>query len=886
MQDFLKSKNEVLSEAGVDEKVGLTDSDVLKSVEKYGKNVFSKKKADGLIKRFFLAFKEPMIIMLLAAGLIAVGVCVFEYVKTGKADFIETIGIFVAILLSVVITVVMEGRSAKAFEALNKFTEDTQVKVLRNGKVDYISQKDVAVGDILILSTGDKTPADGRLIESVDLRIDESSLTGESVPVKKNSETTIINENTPVAERVNMVYSGCFVTGGSGRVLVTGIGDNTEFGKIAKELSDTEKSQTPLQEKLAKLGKIIAIAGSVVALIVFLIQLTVFLSAGTANFETVTEAFITSIVLIVASVPEGLPTIVAVSLAINIIKMSKQNALVKKMVACETAGSVNVVCSDKTGTLTENKMTVMSVFQKGKNVEVKNLDDINLIKNFALNSTANVNFDEKGNRFVGNPTECALLVALNKCGNDYNEWRKKYKIVYSFPFSSENKNMTTVIKDGAITAFSKGSPEKIMDMCSMNSFAKEQLSSKMEEFEKKAYRILAFCHKTLEKEVNYEKHRAEIECDMIFDGFVAIADPIRKEVYKAVKDCKRAGIEIKMLTGDNIVTATAIAKELNIIGKDGIAVEAKELEPLSDTELKKLVPKIRVIARSTPIIKMRVVNALKSLGNVVAVTGDGINDAPALKNADIGIAMGITGTEVSKEASDIVLLDDSFSTIVKAIHWGRGIYENFQRFIQFQLTVNLSSVIVVLLSVLIGFQSPFTALQLLWINIVMDGPPALTLGLEPIRENLLDRKPNPRNSSIVNKKMLTNILVNGIFISIIFMFQSAFNFLAVSEAEESTVLFTMFVVFQLFNAFNSRELGNESLIKNFKSNRLMILVFVITFALQIIITQFGKAAFMTEPLSAITWLKIIGISFSVIVVSELVKLIQRFTDKSKVKNQI
>ena len=277
MQDFLKSKNEVLSEAGVDEKVGLTDSDVLKSVEKYGKNVFSKKKADGLIKRFFLAFKEPMIIMLLAAGLIAVGVCVFEYIKTGKADFIETIGIFVAILLSVVITVVMEGRSAKAFEALNKFTEDTQVKVLRNGKVDYISQKDVAVGDILILSTGDKTPADGRLIESVDLRIDESSLTGESVPVKKNSETTIINENTPVAERVNMVYSGCFVTGGSGRVLVTGIGDNTEFGKIAKELSDTEKSQTPLQEKLAKLGKIIAIAGSVVALIVFLIQLTVLL---------------------------------------------------------------------------------------------------------------------------------------------------------------------------------------------------------------------------------------------------------------------------------------------------------------------------------------------------------------------------------------------------------------------------------------------------------------------------------------------------------------------------------------------------------------------------------------------------------------------------------
>ena len=883
MHEYLKSKNEVLEELNVDREKGLSDSDVAKSKEKYGKNAFTKKKSDSILKRFILAFKEPMIIMLLAAGFIALGICIFEYIKTGKADFIETVGIFVAIFLSVIITVIMEGRSAKAFEALSKFTEDIQVKVLRNGQVSYISQIDVVVGDILIIGTGDKTPADGRLIESIDLRVDESSLTGESLPVKKNSEVTLINENTPVADRTNMIYSGCFITGGSGKMVVTGVGDNTEFGKIARELSVTDKSQTPLQEKLAKLGKIIAIGGSLIALIVFLIQLTMFLTAGTANFETVSEAFITSIVLIVASVPEGLPTIVAVSLAINIIKMSKQNALVKKMVACETAGSVNVICSDKTGTLTENKMTVMKVFEKGKIIIPEEISDINLIKNFTLNSTANVNFDEKGNKFVGNPTECALIVAADKCGQDYVAYRKKYKILHSFPFSSENKNMTTVIKDGSITAFSKGSPEKIMDFCNMNDFAKNQLKEKIEEYEKKAYRVLAFCHKILQKEVNYEKHRAEIECDMIFDGFVAIADPIRKEVYDAVSDCNRAGIEIKMLTGDNIVTATAIAKELKILDDDHLVMEARELESLSDLELKNIIPKIRVIARSTPIIKMRVVNALKSLGNVVAVTGDGINDAPAIKNADIGIAMGITGTEVSKEASDIVLLDDSFSTILKAIHWGRGIYENFQRFIQFQLTVNLSSVIVVLLSVLLGLNSPFTALQLLWINLVMDGPPALTLGLEPIRKDLLDRKPNPRNSSIVNKNMFTNILISGIYISIIFLLQSETNFLQIKEEEMSSVLFTMFVLFQLFNAFNSRELGYESLIKNLKTNKLMLLVFAATFALQIIITQFGGAAFNTVPLGIIAWFKILGISFTVIILSEIIKFVARYVFKSNSK---
>lgn len=372
---------------------------------------------------------------------------------------------------------------------------------------------------------------------------------------------------------------------------------------------------------------------------------------------------------------------------------------------------------------------------------------------------------------------------------------------------------------------------------------------------------------------------------MIYDGFVAITDPLREEVFEAVEHCKTAGIDLKILTGDNIITAKAIANKLGILNDGSLTLEAKEIDALSDKELLEILPKIKVIARSTPIIKMRVVNVLKSIGNVVAVTGDGINDAPAIKNADVGIAMGIAGTEVSKEASDIVLLDDSFSTIVKAVHWGRGIYENFQRFIQFQLTVNLSSVIVVLVSLLAGFKSPFTALQLLWINIIMDGPPALTLGLEPIRNDLLNRKPIARDSNIVSKGMLSRIVFNGVFISSIFMLQTTTNILGGTAQQQSTILFTLFVVFHLFNAFNSRELSDTSIFINLTKNKIMLLVFGITFLLQIIITQFGGAFFRTVPLTYGMWIKICCLAFSVIIASEIFKTLKRFFIKKDSHNQ-
>jgi len=876
MPAFMEDANETLKRLNVNADVGLDDEQVLEHAKKYGLNQFTKEKPKSLFRRVFEAMKEPMIIMLIATAFIALFVNIVRMSGNGEADFLECIGIFAAISLSVVITVVMEGRSAQAFEALSRFNEDTLVKVVRNNSVLLIPQKDVVVGDILIIETGDKLPVDGRLIESVSLYADESSLTGESNPVKKSTSIVFDDEKTPIAERSNILYSGSYITGGHGKIVVTEVGDGTEFGKIARELSKTVDSSTPLQEKLSRLGKTITILGVTAAALVFTIQVITFMMNGTADLDNISNAFITSIVLIVAAVPEGLPTIVAVSLSLNIIKMSKQNALVKKMVASETIGNINIICSDKTGTLTENKMTVSDVFSDDVLIKPAALTNEHILKNFCVNSTAEINYECGNKNFIGSPTEGALLIAADEANTDYKEYRKSSLIDYVYPFSSETKNMTTVVKNGSsFMAYTKGSPEKVLAMCTLSADERNVIEDRIIEFQEKAGRVIAFAHKEFGDTVDYENDRSAVESDMVFDGFVSITDPLRKDVYESVKRCRSAGIDVKMLTGDNIITATAIADELHLLGDGYMAVEAGSLEDVSDEELAEMLPRIRVIARSTPIIKMRVVNALKGMGNVVAVTGDGINDAPAIKNADVGVAMGISGTEVSKEASDIVLLDDSFSTIVTAVQWGRGIFENFKRFIQFQLTVNLSSVIVVLMSIIIGLESPFTALQLLWINIIMDGPPALTLGLEPIREDLMERQPIARDSNIVSKSMLLRIAVNGVFISAVIMSQNVWNFMGASPEQLSTVLFTMFVIFQLFNAFNARELTDASIFKNITNNKLMVMVFTLTFGLQFVITQFGGAFFGTVALPIEMWLKMIAIAFTIILVSEMIKAIKR-----------
>lgn len=866
MREYLGTREELQNSLSVNLETGLTEEQAVQSAAEHGTNILTRAKPESLLKQIWRSATEPMILMLIAAGLIALAVNVIRAVTGGGADFLECAGIFAAISLSVIITVVMEGKSAKAFEALNKINEDVLVKVLRNGNPVMLNQKNLLVGDILILATGDKIPADGRLMESMGLAADESALTGESVPAQKDAGYIISDGETPVAERANMLYSGTYITSGFGKLLVTAVGDKTEFGKIARELSETEKGATPLQEKLARLGKTVTILGIIAAAFVFITQLISFAMRDGLYLEEVMEAFVTSIVLIVAAVPEGLPTIVAVSLSVNIIKLSKRNALVKKMIASETVGCVNVICSDKTGTLTENRMTVIG-----------DVSDELILRNICVNSTADIGAD---GAFIGNPTECALLSAAEKAGWNYREYRKDSSLTNVFPFSSEEKDMTTIVKErDYCVAYTKGSPEKVFLSSNLRENQRGAIETQIEAYQQKACRVIAFAHRTLAgcraDDGCPALDEETVERGMTFDGFVAISDPLRADVYEAVENCRTAGVALKILTGDNVVTATAVANELRLLDDSHIAVEARELEHLSDDELSGRLPKISVIARSTPLIKMHVVKLLEAMGNVVAVTGDGINDAPALKNADVGIAMGISGTEVSKEASDIVLLNDSFSTIVNAIEWGRGIYENFKRFISFQLTVNVSSVIVVLSSILLGLKAPFTALQLLWINIIMDGPPALTLGLEPVHGGLMGQAPVRRSDNIISKSLLWKIGITGLYISAVFLAQYVFNFLGAAEAQMPTVLFTLFALFQLFNAFNCRELHSGSIFKNLMKNRLMLLIIGVTFILQILIIQFAGAFFDTVPLPLEMWLKLFTAAISVVVLSELVKLVWR-----------
>ena len=893
MKAYKESPRETLERLNSSLSFGLSDHDVVKSREIYGENSFTKVKTKSFLQRTWDAIKEPMIVILIISALIAFIINLIHFCQTGVTDFIECVGIVFAVVISVIITVAMECRSVKIFDILNKIKEDIDVKVIRNGQTILIPQNKIVVGDIVELETGNKIPADARILESVGLKVDESTLTGESHNIEKQVDVVFENDEIPLAERVNMLYFGCFITDGRCKIIVTEVGDQTEFGLIARELSVDETRITPLQENLTKLGKIITLFGAIVATLVFIFQLITSIINGNATLEVILQAFIAGIVFIVAAVPEGLPTIMAISLAFNIVKMSKKNALVKKIIACETIGSINVICLDKTGTLTENRMTVTDICIDGKIIKPEDLKLNHLVYNMLVNSTADIDCRGESLKFIGNPTECAMLVAYSK-GKDniesYKTIRKNAEIVHSYSFSSETKNMTTVVKDdNKYYAYSKGSSEKILTQCThilihdkvnlLTDNIKKEIESVIIGFQENANRVLAFSHKEFSETLDFKLNHLVIESEMIYDGFVVITDPIRSDVYDTITMCRNAGIDLKMLTGDNIVTARSIADDLGILDDDHMIVEGKDIEDLTDEELKIRIPLIRAIARSTPIIKMRVVNVLKELGCVVAVTGDGINDAPSIKNADVGIAMGISGTDVSKEVSDIVLLDDAFSTIVKAVQWGRSIYENFQRFIQFQLTINLSAVIIIIVSLFAGIGSPFSALQILWINLIMDGPPAVTLGLEPIRENLMKRKPISRKANIMTKSMLYKIIINSLFISIIFMIQNFFNIIGGVAEQKGTILFTLFIVFQLFNAFNSRELSNTSIFKNFLKNRMMLIVFALIFALQVLIVQIGCNVFKTVPLTLGIWLKIIGIAFTVVLVSELIKLIKRILMK-------
>ncbi|WP_131067445.1 cation-translocating P-type ATPase, partial [Clostridioides difficile] len=733
-------KEEVTKDLSVNPEKGLSESEVKTRREKYGLNEFTPKEEGSFWDDLKESLSEPMIVILIIAAVVSAVI--------GETH--DAIGIVGAIAIGIAIGMITEGRSKKAAEALSKLTENIEVKVLRDGEVHQISKSELVPGDIVYIETGDMVPADGRLIESINLKIREDMLTGESDDVSKKCDVVVsmeeieskgavvVQEPIP-AKQINMVFGGTLVAYGRGALVVTSIGDNSEMGKIAQNLSETDE-QTPLQIKLGNLGGLIAKVSSAVAGLLFIFMVFQMISKNVLNvdmsgilpflesIDPVKTAFTVCVALIVAAVPEGLPTMINMTLAITMQKMAKINALVTKKEACETIGSVSVICSDKTGTLTENRMTVEVAYVDGRYIESSE-EEINSYfeENCMINSTADVEHNDGDIKYLGSATECALLLYYKNV--DYRQVRKNSNIVAQNPFTSDSKRMTSVIgRDNHHVLLSKGAPEVLLELCShiqrgkdivpLTENIKHEILEEIKKLQIKSMRTLGFAYKEISQAEEEAAVTAEsdamnvsaMENNLVFSGFVGIRDPLRKDVIESVNTANKAGVSVKMLTGDNINTARAIGEELGLLKNNMRVVEASYIDTLDDEELKQEIQSISIVARSKPDSKMRIVSALQKSGDVVAVTGDGINDAPALSKADVGIAMGISGTEVSKNAADIILTDDSFSTIVKGIKWGRGIYDNFQRFVQFQLTVNVIAFLVAIISQVMGQEMPFTTI--------------------------------------------------------------------------------------------------------------------------------------------------------------------------------
>lgn len=919
MKYFNESIESVLEKLEVNQEEGLKESKIKELNEKYGKNEFTHKEEGSIFKDIKNAILEPMMLILLFAALVS-GII---------GEYYDSIGIVCAVAIGITIGIITEGKSKKAAEALAKMTEDIVVKVLRNGKITQVSKSELVPGDIVYLETGDMVPADGRFIETIDLKVREDMLTGESDDVKKDANIIISMETIkghgaekiqdPIpAKQINMGFGGTLIAYGKATMVVTGIGDDTEMGRIAQTLQ-IEEEETPLQRKLGNLGKTITKISSVIAGLLFIFMVVKMGLSDSLNVNTsgiiqfldsidpVKTAFVVCIALIVAAVPEGLPTMINMTLAITMQKMAKINALVTKKEACETIGSVSVICSDKTGTLTQNRMTVENLYLNGKFFDEKEEIDDYFVKNCLVNSTADITFEDDKLNYLGNSTECALLAYLEDY--DYKRERKESEVLHQIPFNSKNKFMATIMKiKGKSVVLTKGAPEillthsvhEVLDgkFVKLTEERKHEIIKEIHKLQAKSMRILGFGFRIIEENEAEAAVTSEMSIlkpkdkddnnELVFSGFVAIKDPLRPDVANAIATAKKAGIETKMLTGDNINTAIAIGDELGMLKGKKKAVEATYIDTLTDEELKNEIKNIAIVARSKPETKMRIVAALQGNGEVVGVTGDGINDAPALTKADVGIAMGISGSEVSKNAADIILTDDNFTTIIHGIKWGRGVYQNFQRFIQFQITVNIIAFLIAIISQILNFEMPFTTIQLLWINIIMDGPPALVLGLEPIRNNVFNKKPVDRNASIITKTMITSIVLNAIYVTTILLIQMKYNILGASmekvgfASEMETVLFGLFAFSALFNAFNCREFGKDSIMPNFFKNTIAIKVIFITGIAQIIFTQVFTSFFSSVALSLLMWIKVLGLAFMIIIVNEIVKFILRSINNKKI----
>lgn len=872
-------------------RIGLTDEQVKQSREQYGKNVLTPPQRTSLWKLYLDKYRDPIIQILLVAAFVSLILAFIE------KNFMETIGIFVAVFLATTVGFYFERDAAKKFNLLTALSEEQPVKVRRNGKVMEIPRHDVVVGDVVLVEVGDEVPADGELIVCNDLQMNESSLTGEPI-----TEKTLEGGGDGAYPR-NVVLRSSMVMNGRGEFVVTAVGDATEIGKVAKKSTEQTSVETPLHMQLDKLAKMISKVGSVVsvaAFFIFLIHdiLTNPAWGGKDYFymaEIVLKYFMMAVTLIVMAVPEGLPMAITLSLALNMRRMLKSNNLVRKLHACETMGAVTVICTDKTGTLTQNKMQVSAL-------ELKQGDEALLDTAIALNSTAELN-DGKP---IGNPTESALLLWLDAQGKNYEELRKQVNVLKQLPFSTERKMMATLAEvDGETYLFVKGAPEIVMKKCIIEDRMQRQSAEELDEWQHKAMRTLAFAYKKIEASIMRTSRTSTAEVvafldanDLQLQAIAAIADPIRPDVPAAVQECRHAGIEVKVVTGDTAATALEIGKQIGVfedepenIGADGSLtsldqqmITGEQWEALSDEEAYERAKDIRVMSRARPTDKQRLVAMLQKRGEVVAVTGDGTNDAPALHYAHVGLSLG-SGTSVAKEASDMTLLDDSFKSIANAVMWGRSLYRNLQRFLFFQLVVNVAALLLVLGGSVIGTEMPLTVTQILWVNLIMDTFAALALASLPPSHEVMKEKPRKASDFIINKSIGFGILFCGIV-----FFLVMFALLVYCERRgkggvdvyELTMFFTTFVMIQFWNLFNAKALmSHHTAFRHFLKDKGMILVLVLVLVGQWIIVTFGGEMFRTTSLSLHEWLLIIGSTSVVLWVGELWRAFKRMIAKRR-----
>ena len=884
--------------------VGLTDDEVRKSRTEHGVNLLTPPKRPSLWKLYLEKFEDPVVRVLLVAAFFSLIISIVEN------EYAETIGIIAAILLATGIGFFFEYDANKKFDLLNAVNEETLIKVIRNGHVQEVPRKDVVVGDIVILETGEEIPADGELLEAVSLQINESNLTGEPVVTKTTVEADFDEEATYASNRV---MRGTTVVDGHGVMRVEFVGDATEIGKVARQSTEQSTEPTPLNIQLTKLANLIGKIGFSVAGLAFAIFFIkdVVLVYDFASFHTfeqwlpalkaTLQYFMMAVTLIVVAVPEGLPMSVTLSLALNMRRMLSTNNLVRKMHACETMGAITVICTDKTGTLTQNLMQVYEPSFYGlKNGGEVGEDDISklVIEGISTNSTAFLEEIAEGEKpkGVGNPTEVALLLWLNSRNRDYLELRENAPVVDQLTFSTERKFMATLVKSplmGKKVLYVKGAPEIVLGKCKdvildgkrvdaveYRSTVEKQLLG----YQNMAMRTLGFAFKIVEDTDTRDCVELVADHDLSFLGVVAISDPIRQDVPAAVLKCQSAGIDIKIVTGDTPGTATEIARQIGLWKPEDTErnrITGAAFAELTDEEALDRVMDLKIMSRARPTDKQRLVQLLQQKGAVVAVTGDGTNDAPALNHAQVGLSMG-TGTSVAKEASDITLLDDSFNSIGTAVMWGRSLYKNIQRFIVFQLTINFVALLIVLLGSLIGTELPLTVTQMLWVNLIMDTFAALALASIPPSESVMQEKPRSSSDFIISKAMRSYILgVGGAFLIILMGMLYWFNHAEGGMTPERlTIFFTFFVMLQFWNLFNARVFGTtDSAFKGISKSYGMELIVLAILVGQFLIVQFGGAVFRTVPLDLVTWVIIIASTSLVLWVGEAIRFIRRLTQK-------